>query len=212
MIESIYSTLVPFAIASAPPADTAASAGSASWDLAWIAWPVAGAFTLVGLACTLLIVLGLPGAWFTIALAVLIDLIDGLWLAEGDPLTFSISVLAVAVVLAGLGELVEFLASALGAQRMGASRRGILGALLGSLAGAVVGTFLIPVPVVGTLAGAIAGSFLGAVLGEQAAGRSVEASMRPATGAAVGRVLGTLGKIPFAVAVWAVLSTAAFLH
>jgi uncharacterized protein YqgC (DUF456 family) len=195
------------AIATMPPADAAAAAT----DLSWIAWPVAGLFTIAGLLCTLLLVLGLPGAWLTIALAVLIDLVDVLWLAPEDRPTFSIGVLATAVVLAGLGELVEFAASALGAKRMGASRRGIVGALVGSLAGAAIGTFLIPVPVIGTLAGAVGGSFLGAVLGETSAGRSVEHSMRPATGAAIGRVLGTLGKIPFAVAVWAVLSAAAFL-
>jgi len=180
-------------------------------DLAWIAWPVAGIFAILSLFFVLLLILGLPGAWLAIALAVLIDLVDFLWLGADEGPTFSIGVLSVAVVLAGLGELVEFAASALGARRMGASRRGIVGALVGSLAGAVVGTFLIPIPVIGTLAGAVGGSFLGAILGETSAGHSVEHSMRPATGAAIGRVLGTLGKVPFAVAVWAVLTTAAFL-
>jgi len=188
-----------------------AAAGTASVDLSWIAWPVAGLFTVAGLVCTMLLIVGLPGAWLTIALAVVVDLLDGLWLPESDRPTFSIGILVVAVVLAALGELVEFLASALGARRMGASRRGIAGALLGSLVGAVAGTVLLPIPVIGTLAGAIGGSFLGAVLGETSSGRSVEHSMRPATGAAIGRVFGTLGKIPFAMAVWAVLAVAAFL-
>jgi len=190
---------------------TAVPVGTEASTLSWIAWPVAALFTLLGLLCTLLLVVGLPGAWLTIALAVFVDLLDGLWLPDAERPTFSIGILAVAATLAALGELVEFAASALGAQRMGASRRGILGALLGSLVGAVAGTVLLPIPVIGTLAGAIAGSFLGAVAGETSAGRSVEGSMRPATGAAIGRVLGTLGKIPFAVAVWAVLSAAAFL-
>ena len=119
--------------------------------------------------------------------------------------------LAVAVVLAALGELLEFIASALCAKKAGASRLGILGALGGSLVGAVAGTFLLPIPVVGTLVGAVAGSFAGAVLCEVAAGRSIEHTVKPATGAAIGRVLGTLGKLPFSVAVWAILSVAAFL-
>lgn len=211
MSELLSASPLPILLAAATGGVDPATADVASSGLSWIAWPVAGAFTVLGLLCTLLLVLGLPGAWLTIALAVLVDLLDFLWLPEPERPTFSIGILAVAVVLAGLGELVEFAASALGAQRMGASRRGIAGALLGSLVGAVVGTFLIPIPVVGTLAGAIGGSFLGAMLGETSAGRSVEHSMRPATGAAIGRVLGTLGKIPFAVAVWGVLAAAAFL-
>ncbi len=180
-------------------------------DLAWIAWPVASIFTLLGLACIVLMLLGLPGTWFMIGLAVTIDLIDVWWLPEEDRPTFSILVLAIAVALAALGELLEFVASALGAKKAGASRRGVIGALAGSLVGAVAGTFLLPIPVVGTLAGAVAGSFGGAVLGEVSAGRSIEHTMKPATGAAIGRVLGTLGKLPFSVAVWAILSVAAFL-
>lgn len=184
---------------------------NAPLDLAWIAYPVAGAFTLLGLACVLLTILGVPGTWILIALAVGIDLVDGWWLPEPERPTFSITILVVAVGLALLGELVEFLASAFGAQRGGASRRGILGALVGSLVGAVLGTVVIPVPVVGTLAGAVLGSFGGALLGEVSAGSSVERSMRPATGAAIGRVLGTIGKLPLSISVWAVLSVAAFL-
>ena len=195
-----------------PPAmDTAADAAVQAIDLAWIAWPVACLFALLVLACIVLMLLGLPGTWFMIGLAVLIDLIDGWWLPDEQRPTFSITVLAVAVVLAALGELLEFIASALGAKKAGASRLGILGALGGSLVGAVAGTFLLPIPVVGTLVGAVAGSFAGAVLVEVAAGRSIEHTVKPATGAAIGRVLGTLGKLPFSVAVWAILSVAAFL-
>lgn len=193
--------------------DAAADAAIAAQaiDLAWIAWPVASLFTVLGLACILLMLLGLPGTWFMIGLAVLIDLIDGWWLPDDQRPTFSILVLAVAVVLAALGELLEFVASALGAKKAGATRLGIFGALAGSLVGAIAGTFLLPIPVVGTLVGAVVGSFAGAVLGEVGAGRSIERTMKPATGAAIGRVLGTLGKLPFSVAVWAILSVAAFL-
>ncbi len=180
-------------------------------ELAWIAWPVASIFTLLGLGCIVLMLVGLPGTWLMIGLAVLIDLIDGWWLASDDRPTFSILVLAISVVLSALGEVLEFIASALGAKQAGASRRGILGALAGSLAGAIAGTFLLPIPLVGTLAGAVIGSFAGAVLGELSAGRAIEHTVRPATGAAIGRVLGTLGKLPFSVAVWAILSVAAFL-
>jgi uncharacterized protein YqgC (DUF456 family) len=191
--------------------DGAPDAIAQGLELAWIAWPVASVFTLLGLGCIVLMLLGLPGTWIMIGLAVLIDLVDGWWLADEARPTFSILVLAISVVLATLGEVLEFIASALGAQRAGASRRGIFGALAGSLVGAIAGTFLLPIPVVGTLAGAVVGSFGGAVLGEVSAGRAIEQTMKPATGAAIGRVLGTLGKLPFSVAVWAILSVAAFL-
>lgn len=191
----------------AGPAATGEVAGVAA---AAIAIAVGVLFCLAGLACLALAILGMPGVWILIALAVGIDLIDGWWLEAPQRPTFSIGVLVAAVLLAAAGELVEFLASAVGASRGGASRRGIVGSLLGALLGALAGTLLIPVPVVGTLAGAVAGSFLGAVLGEIAAGRTARGSIRPATGAAIGRVLGTLGKLPFAISVWAVLSVAAF--
>lgn len=191
--------------------DAVPDAAAHAADLAWIAWPVASLFALFGLGCVLLMLLGLPGTWFMIGLAVLVDLVDGWWLPQEDRPTFSILVLGIAVALAALGELLEFVASALGAKKAGATGRGVFGALAGSLVGAVAGTVLVPIPVVGTLAGAVAGSFAGAVLGEVSAGRSIEHTMKPATGAAIGRVLGTLGKLPFTVAVWAILSIAAFV-
>jgi uncharacterized protein YqgC (DUF456 family) len=191
----------------AAPIEGGEGAGLAA---AAIAVSVGVLFCLAGLACLALSILGMPGVWILIALAVGIDLIDGWWLEASQRPTFSIGVLVAAVLLAAAGELVEFLASAVGASRGGASRRGIVGSLLGALFGALAGTLLIPVPVVGTLAGAVAGSFLGAVLGELAAGRTARGSIRPATGAAIGRVLGTLGKLPFAISVWAILCVAAF--
>ena len=72
-----------------PPAmDTAADAAVQAIDLAWIAWPVACLFALLGLACIVLMLLGLPGTWFMIGLAVLIDLLDGWWLPDEQRPTF----------------------------------------------------------------------------------------------------------------------------
>ena len=60
--------------------------------------------------------------------------------------------------------------------------------------------------------GAIVGTFVGAVAGELSSGTDtkVRDTLRPATGATIGRILGTLSKLPIAVAIWAGLSIAAF--
>jgi uncharacterized protein YqgC (DUF456 family) len=116
------------------------------------------------------------------------------------------------VVLAGLGELIEFAAGAAGAKRGGAGRRGMIGALIGGIVGALLLTPFIPVPVVGTLIGAIIGTFIGAVLGEVTGlePKTVRGSMKPALGATIGRVAGTVGKMGTAIVVWLTLSVAAF--
>ena len=81
---------------------------------------------------------------------------------------------------------------------------------MGGLAGAVLG-LAIPLPIVGSLIGALIGTFLGAMAGELTLpDQDWRGTLRPATGATVGRVLGTLSKIPIAVAMWIALVVAAF--
>jgi iron complex transport system permease protein len=61
------------------------------------------------------------------------------------------------------------------------------------------------------LAGVIVGVVLGAVAGEMLFhGRAIGDTMRPAAGAAIGRVLGSLAKLPCAFIAWAALSYDAF--
>ncbi|MCE2882498.1 MAG: DUF456 domain-containing protein [Planctomycetaceae bacterium] len=176
-----------------------------------IAASVAIAFVLFGAGCTALVVVGIPGAWIVLAAAIAIDCLDWLWLPSGSPLTFHPLTLAAAALVAGLGELLEFLGGAAGARRFGASARGVLGALVGGLIGAIAGTLLVPILVVGTLVGALAGTAAGAIAGELLGGkRSLQETLRPATGAVVGRVVGTLLKLPMAAAVLVILSVAAF--
>lgn len=172
---------------------------------------VALIFTLFGAVCVALVLIGLPGTWLMIAVAVVIELIDVLYLPEGSRQTFSWWVLVFVLMLAFIAELVEFGASAAGARYGGASKRGMIGSLIGAVAGGIVGTFAIPIPVVGSLLGAMLGAAIGAIAGELSApGVRLRDAWRPASGAAIGRLAGSLGKVPFAVAVWLVLSVAAF--
>ncbi|HMN95547.1 MAG TPA: DUF456 domain-containing protein [Phycisphaerales bacterium] len=172
---------------------------------------VATLFALVGALCVLLVAIGLPGTWIMIAIAVVIELIDGLWLDEGGGPTFAPWVLVTAVAVALLGEVLEFAASALGAKHGGAGRRGMIGSIVGALVGGIVGTFAIPIPIVGSVLGASLGAGFGAMFGELSAqGGSFRGSLRPAQGAAIGRLLGTIAKLPCAALVWVILVVAAF--
>jgi len=93
--------------------------------------------------------------------------------------------------------------------RGGVARPAIVGGILGVF---VFTPFLFFIPVVGSLVGALIGTFIGAYVGELSAeGASKRGSVRPATGATIGRVLGTMGKMGTAVVVWVALSASAFL-
>ena len=59
--------------------------------------------------------------------------------------------------------------------------------------------------------GAVIGTFLGAVIGELTSPeRSESGTLKPATGATIGRILGTTSKLALAIAIWIVLSISAF--
>lgn len=179
----------------------------------WVVYPVAGVFTLLGLACALIVPVGLPGTWILLGLAVVVELADGLWL--GDPAsTFGWWLLGGCVGLALLGEVIETATGAVGTKLGGGSKRGMWGAVLGGFLGAFLLTLLVPIPVVGTLAGALLGTFAGALLGERSRGDredpSLKADLKAATGATIGRVLGTMAKSAIAFSIWVGLAVAAF--
>lgn len=98
--------------------------------------------------------------------------------------------------LAALAVAVDFIASAFGAKRFGASGRAVTGATLGAL----IGIFFGPV-------GVLVGPFLGAVVGELTVRRSLAAAGRAGVGAALGLALGTAAKlaIAFAMIGWIVV-------
>ncbi|MEY3143444.1 MAG: hypothetical protein RLY21_1937 [Planctomycetota bacterium] len=168
-------------------------------------------FAFFGLLCVLLVVAGLPGTWILIAAAILIDCLDWLWLPPGSPLTFHPLTLIAAVLVGLVGEALEFALSAAGAKRFGATKRGMLGAVIGGVIGAIAGTALIWIPIIGTFIGALAGTAAGAIIGETSDGKkTMREAAQPALGAVLGRVLGTLAKLPIAVIVLAILAVAVF--
>ncbi len=137
---------------------------------------------LVGLFLT---VLGFPGLWLFLAVAVGARLVGG----GGAP---GWAAVGIAGGIALLGELVELTTSTRYTRRYGGSRRAGWGALIGGLAGAIVG---VPVPVLGSVLGSFAGAFLGALLGEFSVARDHRAAGRAAQGAVLGRAVATAAKI-----------------
>ncbi|MDA1105210.1 MAG: DUF456 family protein [Planctomycetota bacterium] len=182
-----------------------------SWTLVG-GWTELVAFAIVAAACGALVLVGIPGIWIMVLLAVVIDVAHLIW-APSEEMFFGVWPLAISVVLALGAEGVELLAGGAGAKVGGASKGGMLGAVVGSLIGALIGTCAIPLPAFGTLLGAVGGAAVGAMVGEMVgARRSVRESLVPAAGAAAGRILGFLVKAPFAVAVWVVLVVAAAMQ
>ncbi|MCA9157011.1 MAG: DUF456 domain-containing protein [Planctomycetales bacterium] len=158
---------------------------------------VAVLFTLLAVVGWIANVLGLPGNWLIVCLAL------GGWLLAPEPYRSHVSLLSVVAIglVAIVGEILEFAASAMGASRMGGSKRGTALAIVGSIGGAVFGLFsgaLIPVPIIGSLIASLllgaGGAFMGAVAGERWAGKDWDASLQIGNAAFRGRLLGTVGK------------------
>jgi len=173
---------------------------------------IGGLFALLGACCVVLVVIGLPGAWIMVAIAVVTDLLVAPSVGDGQPF-FGWLAIGIGAGIALAGEVIETLAAAEGARRGGATKRGAIGAAIGGIIGALAGTILIPVPLVGSLIGAALGAVAGAVIGEVSRdGVRLRDTAKPATGAAIGKVLGTIAKIPCVVVVWLMLTVAAVHH
>ncbi|MBX3423598.1 MAG: DUF456 domain-containing protein [Pirellulaceae bacterium] len=165
------------------------------WTLDLLLLATLSLAAIIGLAIT---VLGMPGNWLVVALGAGCFLLSTPERAEHVGLWPLLALVAVA----GLGELLELAASALGASRLGASKRATMLAIVGSIGGAIVGLFagaIIPIPVVGSVLGSLllggAGAAVGAVSGERWAGKSWDESLHVGHAAFWGRLLGTVGKV-----------------
>ena len=153
---------------------------------------------LVNTAGGVLTALQMPGNWLIVAATAAF----AWWRWGAESWSYGSTTLLTLLGLALLGELVEFLAGALGSKAVGGSKRGAAISIVTALAGAIGGTFLIPVPIVGTLLGAALGAGLGAAAGDKWAGRSWPDTLRVFRGAAIGKLSGAAGKLAIAAAMW----------
>lgn len=169
--------------------------------------------TLVAIMAWAMNVLGMPGNWITVAIGA------GAYFLSSPEKSAHIGLITLGVLLAAalLGEFLEFVAGALGASRLGASKRSSALAIVGAMTGALVGLFagsIIPIPIVGQVLGSLLfgslGAATGAVGGERWVGKNWEESLQVGHAAFWGRLLGTVGKVVcgtlacavFLVAIW----------
>lgn len=140
-------------------------------------WILAAALIVLGVIGT--VMPGLPGTILVFA---------GMCLAAwADHFTrVGPGTLVVLGILAAASYAVEFAAAALGAKRVGASRRAVVGAAVGTLIGLFFG-----------LPGVIIGPFAGAAVGELSARAGLAQAGRAGVAAWVGFVVGTVVKAGF---------------
>lgn len=155
---------------------------------------------------------GLPGNWLNVAAVVCYA-----WLfPAGQRLSVSWWVVSAVLLLAVAGEVLELVAGAAGARRVGGSRRGAVLALAGSVAGSLIGAAIgLPIPIIGSLAaivlGAALGALGGAMLGESWKGRHLDHGWQVGQAAFWGRLLGTGSKLAIGAAIVAVVLAALLL-
>ncbi len=141
-------------------------------------WVLAAVLVTVGLVGVVLP--ALPGAILIFAGLTLAAWTDGF-------ARVSIGTLAVIGVIGAASYAIDFVAAALGAQKLGASPRAMVGAALGTLLGLFFG-----------LPGLIIGPFVGAVLGELSMHRDLKRAGRAGLAAWVGFAVGAFVKVGFA--------------
>jgi uncharacterized protein YqgC (DUF456 family) len=147
---------------------------------------LAGVLVVLGLAGTVLPVL--PGALFVFGGLLLAAYADGF-------VHVGWGALAVAGVLGLLALGVDFVASAVGAKRVGASPLALAGATVGALVGLFLG-----------LPGLLFGPFVGAMLGELIARRDLKQAGKAGLGTWLGLLLAAVAKLVLAFAMIAVFA------
>jgi uncharacterized protein YqgC (DUF456 family) len=141
--------------------------------------------TLLFILSALLILAGIAGTVVPVLPGVPL-VFAGMWLAAWVDHYQHIGVVTLSVLgfLAALALLIDFVASMLGAKRVGASTRALWGATLGAIVGLFFG-----------LPGVLFGPFLGAVAGELSSGSAMDKATHVGVGTWLGLLFGALAKL-----------------
>ena len=139
---------------------------------------------------------GAPGNWIMLGFASFYS-----WLMPSEsPYDFGLIVIVMVLLLATIGEVLEFFTGAISTKKAGGTKRGmwfsVIGSIIGSLAGIFVG---IPIPIIGSLIAALlfsgGGALLGAYYGEKVEGKNAKEAWKVGISSFTGSILGSLFKI-----------------
>lgn len=155
----------------------------------WL-WILAALLVLVGLAGSVLP--ALPGIPLVFG-----GLLVAAWADDFERVTWL--TLVVLGLLTVVSFAIDLAATALGAQRVGATRLAIVGALIGTLAGVFLG-----------IPGLILGPFVGAVAGEMISHGKMEQAARAGVATWMGLIFGTLAKLALVFTMLGVFALAYF--
>jgi uncharacterized protein YqgC (DUF456 family) len=147
------------------------------------------ALALMGVGVIGSILPGLPGSPLVLVAAVLHRLYFG------EQRGASLWVLGLLTLMVLLSLVIDYLATLYGAKKMGATWKGLAGALVGALIGMF---FNIP--------GIIIGTFIGALAFELAGGRERNEALKAGVGATIGLLAGTAGKVAVCVSMTALFT------
>jgi uncharacterized protein YqgC (DUF456 family) len=154
-------------------------------------WVLAALFVAGGLAGSVLP--ALPGVPLVFA-----GLLLGAWADDFQRVSWLTLTLLGLLTLASFA--IDFLATALGARRVGATKLAVVGAMLGTLGGLFLG-----------LPGLVIGPFAGAVAGEMLSHGKVEQATRAGFATWMGLVFGTLTKLALVFTMLGIFAAAYFL-
>lgn len=131
-------------------------------------------------------ILSLPGNTFLFVVALAYGFYE-------DFVHINITILAGLLAAVVLGEVIEFVAGALGAKKEKASKRAIVSAMAGAILGGIVGTAILPI--VGSIFGVIGGAFVASYLAEYTKRADIDKARRVARSVMLGQILGMIIKL-----------------
>ncbi len=142
-------------------------------------------FLIVALVGLISLIFGFPGTFIILADSLLYG-----WYGGFKDITYK--VILILIILAIVGEVVEYGLGILGAKKRGATKSAIIASIVGGIAGAIIGMpFLFGI---GSIIGAFLGAFGGAFLLEYLQGKGVDQAIESGWGALLGRVGGAISK------------------
>ena len=139
---------------------------------------------------------GAPGNWIMLIVASFYAYL----MPNESPYDFGVVIILIVLILAIIGEILEFFTGVLSTKKAGGTKRGMWFSLIGSIMGSIAGIFFgIPIPIIGSLIAALlfsgVGALLGAYYGEKVEGKNSKDAWKVGVSSFTGRILGSLFKI-----------------